>query len=77
MFGVDVFDAILPPGQSAIIAIGASKPTLVALENGTFGVKKVMTVNLTTDHRNVYGADAAAFLQRLKEIIEKPAGLTL
>ena len=34
-------------------------------------------VNLTTDHRNIYGADAAAFLGRLKEVIENPSNLTL
>ena len=42
MFNVDVFDAILPPGQSAIIAIGASKPTVVATPDGMIGVKKIM-----------------------------------
>lgn len=77
MFNVDVFDAILPPGQSAILAVGASKPTVVATEDGMFGVRKVMTVNLTTDHRNIYGADAAAFLLKLKEVIESPSGLTM
>lgn len=36
---------------------------MVATEDGLIGVKKVMTVNLTADHRLVYGAQAAEFLQ--------------
>ena len=35
MFGVDAFDAILPPGQGAILAVGASKKTVVADEVST------------------------------------------
>lgn len=33
---------------------------------------QVMTVNLTADHRQVYGAQAAEFLQTLKQVIESP-----
>ncbi|XP_044488786.1 dihydrolipoyllysine-residue acetyltransferase component 4 of pyruvate dehydrogenase complex, chloroplastic isoform X2 [Mangifera indica] len=42
MFGVDRFDAILPPGQGAIMAVGASKPTVVADKDGFFSVKSKM-----------------------------------
>jgi pyruvate dehydrogenase E2 component (dihydrolipoamide acetyltransferase) len=45
------------------LAVAASKPTVVANEDGMIGVKKIMTVNLTCDHRLVYGAQAAEFLQ--------------
>lgn len=70
MFGVDRFDAILPPGQGAILAVGASRPQVVATPDGLFGVKTQMQVNLTCDHRVIYGADAAAFLQDLAKLIE-------
>ncbi|MBP0018437.1 MAG: 2-oxo acid dehydrogenase subunit E2 [Cyanobacteria bacterium SBLK] len=70
MFGVDRFDAILPPGQGAILAIGASRPQVVATPEGLLGVKRQMQVNLTCDHRVIYGADAAAFLQDLAKLIE-------
>lgn len=72
MFGVDTFDAILPPGTAAIMAVGGSKPTVVATADGMIGVKKVMVVNLTADHRLVYGAQAAEFLITLKQVIENP-----
>lgn len=78
MFGVDRFDAILPPGQGAILAIGASQPQVVATPEGLIGVKRQMQVNLTCDHRVVYGAHGAAFLQDLAKLIEtEPQSLTL
>ncbi|MEW6493948.1 MAG: dihydrolipoamide acetyltransferase family protein [Cyanobacteriota bacterium] len=78
MFGVDRFDAILPPGQGSILAIGASRPQVVATEDGMMGVRRQMQVNITCDHRIIYGADAAAFLQDLAKLIETdPQSLTL
>ncbi|KAG4918707.1 hypothetical protein JHK85_056988 [Glycine max] len=77
MFGVDRFDAILPPGQGAIMAVGASKPTVLADKDGFFSVKNKMLVNVTADHRIIYGADLAAFLQTFSKIIENPESLTL
>ena len=78
MFGVDRFDAILSSGQGAILAIGAAQPTVVATEDGMMGVKRQMTVNITCDHRIIYGADAAAFLKDLAQLIEtNPQSLTL
>ncbi|XP_022150542.1 dihydrolipoyllysine-residue acetyltransferase component 4 of pyruvate dehydrogenase complex, chloroplastic [Momordica charantia] len=77
MFGVDRFDAILPPGQGAIMAVGASKPTVVTDADGFFSVKSKMLVNVTADHRIVYGAELAAFLQTFAKIVENPESLTL
>ncbi|MBA0631819.1 hypothetical protein Godav_000658 [Gossypium davidsonii] len=77
MFGVDRFDAILPPGQGAIMAVGASKPTVVADADGFFSMKNKMLVNVTADHRIIYGADLAAFLQTFSKIVENPESLTL
>ena len=78
MFGVDRFDAIVPPGQGSILAIGASRPQVVATAEGMFGVKQQMQVNITCDHRIIYGAHAAAFLQDLAKLIESnPQSLTM
>ena len=73
MFGVDRFDAILPPGQGSILAIGASQPQVVATGDGLMGVQQQMQVNITCDHRIIYGATAAAFLQDLAKLIETNA----
>ncbi|OIT36168.1 PREDICTED: dihydrolipoyllysine-residue acetyltransferase component 5 of pyruvate dehydrogenase complex, chloroplastic [Nicotiana attenuata] len=77
MFGVDRFDAILPPGTGAIMAVGASHPALVGTKDGRIGLKNQMQVNVTADHRVIYGADLASFLQTLAQIIEDPKDLTL
>ncbi len=78
MFGVDRFDAILPPGQGSILAIGGARPQVVATDDGLMGVRRQMQVNITCDHRIIYGADAAAFLQDLAKLIETdPQSLTL
>ena len=78
MLGVDRFDAILPPGTGAILAVGASQPTVVASEEGTFAIRRQMQVNMTADHRIIYGADAANFLKDLALLIQTNAqSLTL
>ncbi len=78
MFGVDRFDAIVPHGTGAILAIGASKPTVVVNDEGFFGVKRQMQIVLSGDHRVFYGSHAAVFLQQLAGLMEKePEKLTL
>ncbi len=70
MYGVDRFDAILPPGTGAILAVAASRPVVAASKDGSISVKRQMQVNLTADHRVIYGADGAAFLRDLADLIE-------
>jgi pyruvate dehydrogenase E2 component (dihydrolipoamide acetyltransferase) len=78
MFGVDHFDAILPPGTGAILAVAASRPSVVAGKDGSIAVKRQMQVNLTADHRVIYGTHAAAFLKDLAQLIEtNPESLAL
>lgn len=78
MFGVDRFDAILTPGQGAIMAVGASRPQVVATPDGMMGIRSQMQVNVTADHRVIYGAHVAAFLKDLAKLIETdPQSLTL
>jgi len=72
MFGVSQFDAILPPGQGSILAIGGTQQVVVPDKASILGLKTVkkMTVTLTCDHRPIYGADAALFLKTLADIME-------
>ncbi len=70
MFGVDSFDAILPPNTGAIMAVGGSLPSVVATKDGAIAVRNQMHVNLTADHRIIYGADAAKFLQDFANLLE-------
>jgi len=79
MFGVNQFDAILPPGQGSILAIGATQEAVVPDKSAVLGLKMVkkMTVTLTCDHRPIYGADAALFLKTLADILENKIDMLL
>jgi pyruvate dehydrogenase E2 component (dihydrolipoamide acetyltransferase) len=77
MFGVDEFTAIVNPPQAAILAVGVVKPRAVVSEDGEIVARETMTVTLACDHRILYGADAAGFLARIRELLEQPASLTL
>ncbi|KAH8052763.1 dihydrolipoyllysine-residue acetyltransferase [Aureococcus anophagefferens] len=78
MFDVAQFDAILPPGQGAILAISSSKNVVVPMPGSLLGVgiEKQMTVTVTCDHRIISGADAAVFLKDFAAAVENPATLT-
>jgi len=74
MFGVSQFDAILPSGQGGILAIGGTQEYIVPDKQAVLGMKKVskMTVTLTCDHRQIYGADGALFLKELNNVMTSP-----
>jgi pyruvate dehydrogenase E2 component (dihydrolipoamide acetyltransferase) len=71
MFGVDAFTAIIVPPQAAILAVGAITDRVVPVE-GHPGVRPIMTLTLSSDHRVVDGARAAEFLRDLVEAIVNP-----
>jgi pyruvate dehydrogenase E2 component (dihydrolipoamide acetyltransferase) len=77
MFGVSQFDAILPAGQGGILAVAGTQEYIVPCKQSVLGMKKIskMTVTLTCDHRQIYGADAALFLKTLNEVMMNPAQL--
>jgi len=77
MFGVGSFTAIIDAPQVAILAVGGARRTPFEEGPDRIGFRDVMTVNLSCDHRVVYGADGAQFLSRLCELLERPLGLAL
>ena len=68
MYGIKSFDAIINPPQVAILAVGAAEPRPV-VRDGALAVGTRMTVTLSSDHRVVDGAAAAAFLATLAELV--------
>jgi len=79
MFGIKNFSAIVNPPQSCILAVGGSEKRVVpdeSAENGV-GVKTVMQVTLSCDHRVVDGAVGAQWLQQFKAYIENPLKMLL
>jgi pyruvate dehydrogenase E2 component (dihydrolipoamide acetyltransferase) len=76
MYGIRQFTAIVNPPQAAILAVGAVEPHAV-VRDGEIVAHHTMSVTLACDHRILYGADAALFLARVRELLEVPAALVL
>ena len=75
MLGVRQFEAVSNPPQAAIPAVGALRPTAVPRPDGTIAAVSLATLTLTSDHRVIYGADAARFLATVRELLEAPERL--
>ena len=76
MFGVEEFTAIINPPDACILAVGGIKETVV-VKNGEMMPGNVMKVTLSSDHRAVDGAKAAAFLKTLKGLLEDPVRILI
>jgi pyruvate dehydrogenase E2 component (dihydrolipoamide acetyltransferase) len=76
MYGVRSFTAIINPPQAAILSVGSLEARAVVRE-GEVAAGHTMTLTLACDHRILYGADAALFLARVRELLETPSALTL
>ena len=80
MYGIDNFTAIINPPEAAILAVGAiKKMPAVIKEEGVekIGIRSLIKVTLSVDHRLIDGAMAASFLNRLKYYLEFPESLVL
>ena len=76
MFGIDAFSAVINPPQAAILAVGAIVERPVA-RGGEIATAHLMTLDLACDHRILYGADGARFLDRIRGLLAEPLGLAL
>jgi pyruvate dehydrogenase E2 component (dihydrolipoamide acetyltransferase) len=77
MFGVRSFTAVINHPQVAILAVGSVARSPVEAADGGVVFRDVADLTLTADHRAVYGADAARFLGRLRQLLEHPLALVL
>jgi pyruvate dehydrogenase E2 component (dihydrolipoyllysine-residue acetyltransferase) len=89
MYGVRSFTAIVNPPQAAILAVGSVERRAVVdtkgidrqaqgdAHDGGVVARHTMSVTLSCDHRILYGADAALFLARIRELLEEPTALAL
>jgi pyruvate dehydrogenase E2 component (dihydrolipoamide acetyltransferase) len=75
MFGTTRFTPLLNPPQAAILSVGAFRPGHARSEDGS--AAPVAALGMVCDHRVVYGAHAAAFLESLVELLEAPMRLLL
>ncbi|MCH8816916.1 MAG: 2-oxo acid dehydrogenase subunit E2 [Chloroflexi bacterium] len=74
MLGVDNFQAIIVPPQSAILAVGAASPQAV-VRDGEIVVRQIMKASLSADHRVTDGAEGGTFLGEIRRVLENPASL--
>jgi pyruvate dehydrogenase E2 component (dihydrolipoamide acetyltransferase) len=74
MFGTDEFSAIVNPPQAAILAVGRIVDRVVPV-NDQPGVRPMMTLTLSCDHRVIDGARGAQFLETIAQWIEEPLAL--
>jgi pyruvate dehydrogenase E2 component (dihydrolipoamide acetyltransferase) len=72
MYGIDAFSAIIAAPQAAILAIGRISDRVVPV-NGQPGIRPMLTMTLSSDHRVVDGAQAALFLKDLAEAFINPS----
>ena len=71
MFGIDSFDAIINVPQVAILAVGSTSKRHV-WRNDLAQWLPIAVLTLTCDHRAVDGATGAAFLARVRQLLEGP-----
>jgi pyruvate dehydrogenase E2 component (dihydrolipoamide acetyltransferase) len=76
MYGVTDFAAIINPPQAAILAVGELREVPV-VRDGKVVPGTRMSIVLTCDHRILYGAPAAEFLSRVRQLLEQPLNLLL
>ena len=72
MMNVESFQAIVNPGESAILAVASCIPTPV-VRDGEIVIRDIMKVTVSADHRVVDGAMAASFANCIREKLENAA----
>jgi len=71
MFEVDLFAPIINPPESAILGVGRITKKPIAMDDEVV-VRPMVTLTLVFDHRIMDGAEAARFLQEIKQVLEEP-----
>jgi len=74
-FDVDAFTPIINLPECAILGVGriVARAVVVDEATGRIAARKMVALSLTFDHRVVDGAPAARFLQRIRQLVERPA----
>lgn len=74
MMDVTSFIAVINPPEAAILAIAAVHKTFVPIEDKPV-VRDMMSMTMSADHRILYGATVARFLQEVKRLLQDPYSL--
>jgi pyruvate dehydrogenase E2 component (dihydrolipoyllysine-residue acetyltransferase) len=76
MYGMRRITPVINPPQAAILGVGELAPRPV-VRDGEIVARHVMELTLVSDHRILYGADAATFLARIRSLLEAPLRLMI
>ncbi|GAA0808602.1 dihydrolipoamide acetyltransferase family protein [Spirilliplanes yamanashiensis] len=76
VFGIDTGTPILPPGETAILCLGAIRPT-PWVHKGKIRIRQVTTLGLSFDHRIVDGELGSRFLADVAAFMADPEGCAL
>jgi pyruvate dehydrogenase E2 component (dihydrolipoamide acetyltransferase) len=71
MFGIDRFQGIINAPQACILCVGAVRDRPIA-RDGAVQIAPMLSLTLASDHRILYGADAALFLSEIRQLLEAP-----
>jgi pyruvate dehydrogenase E2 component (dihydrolipoamide acetyltransferase) len=76
MYGMAAITPVVNVPEAAILGVGATRPVLSRVD-GEITERQIMTLTLSCDHRILYGANAAQFLSRVRELLETPLLIAL
>ena len=74
MMDVTDFIAVINPPQAGILAIASTRKHFVPVD-GQPVIRDLMSMTMSADHRILYGATVARFLQEIKRLLQNPYSL--
>ncbi|HEU5226960.1 MAG TPA: dihydrolipoamide acetyltransferase family protein [Ktedonobacteraceae bacterium] len=74
MMDVTDFIAVINLPEAAILAIGSTRRQFVPIEEQPV-LRDIMPMTISADHRILYGATAARFIQEVKRLLQSPYNL--
>lgn len=76
MYDITSFLAIIQPPQTAVLAVGSVTQKPIVKEN-ELAIAQMMTATLSADHRIVDGAEGAAFITVIRDLLQNPLQLVV
>ena len=74
MMDASSFIPVINPPQAAILAVASTRKQFVPVD-GQLVIRELMQMTLSADHRILYGATVARFLQEVKRLLQNPYSL--
>ena len=74
MMDVTDFVPIINPPEAAILAVASARKVFVPINDQPV-IRDIMPLTVSADHRILYGAAVARFLQEVKRLLQNPYDL--